>query len=276
MNKGKSCSGRANLAWVLGLGSVVLAVVLVALLRPFPRQQVSPGGKGTLLVWVAASQRAPMEQAARAYEQRSGCRVELSLGGSQSLLANLEISKKGDLYIPADDSYLAPARAKGLIDQTFPLARMTACLAVPKGNPKQLHTLADLKAPGVKLAQANPDSAAIGKLVRQALKLSNDWAVLEARTTVFKPNVNDVANDVKLGSVDAGFIWDAMGPQYPELELARLPEIAAVRASVAVAVVRHSSQPDEALRFARWLADPEQGLKIWRQHGYEVSPFPPK
>ena len=261
INKGRPCSGRANLAWVLGLGSVVLAVVLVALLRPFPRQQANPGGKGTLLVWAAASQRAPMEQAARAYERRSGYRIELSFGGSQSLLANLEISKKGDLYVPADDSYLEPARAKGLIDQTFPLARMTACLAVPKGNPKQLRSLADLKTPGVKLAQANPEAAAIGKLVRQALTPAGDWAVLEARTTVFKPNVNDVANDVKLGSVDAGFIWDAMGPQYPNLELVRVPELAGVRASVAVAVVRHSPQPNEALRFARWLADPQQDRK---------------
>ncbi len=30
------------------------------------------------------------------------------------------------------------------------------------------------------------------------------------RVTVFKPTVSDVANDVKIGSVDAGIVWEGV------------------------------------------------------------------
>jgi len=36
-------------------------------------------------------------------------------------------------------------------------------------------------------------------------------------TTVFKPTVNDLANDVKIGTVDAAIVWDATVKQYAEM-----------------------------------------------------------
>jgi len=85
-----------------------------------------------ILVFCAAGLRQPVEAAAKAYDAP----VELQYGGSQTLLANAEVSRKGDLFIPADDSYLQAARTKGLAAEALPLARMAPVLAVAKGNPK--------------------------------------------------------------------------------------------------------------------------------------------
>ena len=222
-------------------------------------------------MYCAAGVLPPVEAVARSYEMNSGVTIQLQPGPSQTLLANIEITQRGDLFLPADDSYLALARDRGLIAETVPLARMTVMLAVRKGNPKNLRSLDDLLRSGVSIAQAG-DAAAIGKLTRDALQKSGRWDEFERRVVVFKTTVTEVANDVKLGAVDAGFIWDALRQQYPDLDVIPIAALTNVQARVSVGVLRPSTQPDEALRFARHLGARDQGLIEFRRHGYEVSP----
>ncbi|MBI5385280.1 MAG: extracellular solute-binding protein [Verrucomicrobia bacterium] len=261
-----SASARIAPALALLLGSVVVLAALVLLLVWKP--QPPPGSaKEPLTVYCAAGIKAPVEAVAREYEKAFGVPVRLQFGGSQTLLANAEVARLGDLFLPADDSYLELARAKKLVAETLPLARMTAVLAVKKGNPKKLRSVDDLLRADVKLAQANPDAAAIGKLVREALQQTGQWDALQKRTAVFKPTVNDVANDIKLGTVDAGFIWDAVAAQYPELEPVRVPALEKAEAHISVAVLRSCPQPAAALRFARYLGARDKGLpEFARQH----------
>ncbi|MDB6031550.1 MAG: putative binding protein precursor [Verrucomicrobiales bacterium] len=270
--KATTSSGRIQTPWLIFLASIVLFAVLgFALSRTGDRHQHA---KPPLLVYCAASLKTPLEAISREYEKEKGVQVQLQFGGSQTLLANIEISKRGDLFLPADESYLGTGRNKGLIAETIPLARMTGVLAVRKGNPKNIHALTDLLRSDVSLAQANPDAAAIGKLVRESLQKTGQWEPLKAHTKVFKPNVNDVANDLKLGSVDAGFIWDAQLAQYPELEAVPIPELANITGHIAAAVLRCSSQGEAALQFAGYLSDREHGLKQLKLNGFKPPGSP--
>lgn len=241
------------------VSSVVFVGLVVALLRP-----PAPEVEAPLLVYCAAGLRPAVEAAAKAYDRE----VQLQYGGSQTLLANAELTRQGDLYIPADESYLALARGKGLTVESMPLARMRPVVAVPKGNPKAVRSLADLMRPEIRVAQANPDAAAIGKLVRAALDAKGAWAALQAKTLVFKPTVNEVANDLKLGTADAGFLWDATVKQYPELEALELPELAGLQSQIPVAVLKTAARPAAALRFARFLSAKDRGLKEFERFGY--------
>jgi ABC-type molybdate transport system substrate-binding protein len=151
----------------------------------------------------------------------------------------------------------------------FPLATMQAVVAVPKGNPKQLAKLDDLLREDVRLAQASPEAAAIGKLTHDALLHSGQWDTLLARTSVFKTTVNEVANDVKVGAVDAGIVFDAVLHDYDTLDAVALPELQPVQARVAVAVLKASGQPKQALHFARYLAARDKGLAKYREFGFQ-------
>src|SRR4051812_1905763 len=95
--------GRMNMALLAFAGTVALLAILVALLVSKPTQTAS---KTPLVMYCAAGLKAPVEAAAKAYELEFGVPIQLQFGGSQTLLANIEISKRGDLYLPADDSYL--------------------------------------------------------------------------------------------------------------------------------------------------------------------------
>ncbi|HYF01331.1 MAG TPA: extracellular solute-binding protein, partial [Planctomycetota bacterium] len=163
-----------------------------------------------LLVYCGAGLRVPVEAAARAFEKATGRRVELQYGGSQTLLANAQASGRGDLYVPADDLFVARARERKLLAEVFALARMAPVLAVRKTNPKGIRSVDDLLRPDVKLSLPNPDAAAAGTLFREALRKTARWEAVEKATAVFKPTVNAVGNDLRLGAVDAGILWDAL------------------------------------------------------------------
>jgi molybdate transport system substrate-binding protein len=265
----QAAAARVTTAALAFLGSVALLIVLIGLLAWNPRKPAR-AFKKPLLVYCAAGVLPPVEAVARAYETISGVPIQLQPGPSQTLLANIEISRRGDLYLPADDSYITLARDKGLVAETVPLARMTVVLAVRKGNPKNLRSLDDLLGDGVALAQAG-EAAAIGKLTREALQRAGRWEEFRKRVVVFKTTVTEVANDVKLGAVDAGFIWDAMRQQYAGLEIIPIAALTNVQAHVTVGVLRSSAQPDEALRFARHLGARDQGLIEFKRHGYDLA-----
>lgn len=256
-------------AW--GLGSLGIAAAAASLLlagRPNP-----PGGPAPsepLLLYCAAGLKTPVETAARAFEQETGVPVQLQYGGSGTLLGNLRVAARGDLFLAADESYLAIARSNGLVAETLPLARMHPVIAVARGNPRGIRGLADFSQ--AQVALANPDAAAIGRVTRQALQASGQWARLEPRVKVFKPTVNDVANDIKLGTVEAGIVWDATVRQYPELEAIEVPGWDGPDHTVAVSVgvLRSAPRPAAALRLARFLGAPDRGLREMSRAGFTV------
>src|SRR6185503_18441130 len=160
-------------------------------------------------------------------------------------------------------------RDRKLVADEYPLATMRPVLAVTKGNPKQIQKLDDLFRDDVRVAQAMPDAAAIGKLTRDALSAKGQWDKLHAKTTVYKTTVNEVANDVKVGAVDAGIVFDAVLHMYDSLEGIALPELADIKAHISLAVLKSSKQSRQANHFARFVAARDKGLVRYREFGFQ-------
>lgn len=273
MKKRRRYSGRFSPAVLTTVGSVVAAVALVVLLRwPWPRQ--AGAHRQTLVVYCAAGLKPPVEAAAREYEKAYGVAVQLQYGGSGTLLGNMRTARTGDLYIVADQTHLAQARGYGLTAEVLPLARQTPVIAVARGNPKRIGTIADLLRDDVRLSLANPDAAAIGSAAKSVLEKSGQWAAIETRVRtagVFKPTVNDIANDIKVGAADAGIVWDSTVRQYQELEAVSATQLDQAVQLVSAAVLKSSIEPTAALRFARYLAASDRGVIHLRKNGYEAA-----
>lgn len=270
---GRRC-GAAVWPVIAVVASLLVLGLLVAGLierpsRPGAKETAASSAKPSLMVYCAASNRGVMEAVRADYEQDFGTSVEVQYGASQTLLAALEVSKSGDLYLPADDSYLTLARERDLVDDEFALADMNAVVAVPKGNPKQIARLDDLLRDDVRVAQGNPEAAAIGKVTKAALEASGRWEALKQHTTVFNTTVNEVANDVKVGAVDAGIIYGPVLHDYEALEGIAIPELASIESRVAVALLKSSARPQAAVHFARYLSARDKGLVRYREFGFE-------
>ncbi len=247
--------------------SALAAFLLISLLHSKPSLPSKQAAKKPLIIYCAAGIKPPVEAAARLYEQTWGVAIQIQYGGSGTLLSNLRVAGRGDLFLAADDTYLQLAQTNHLLDEIIPLARLTPVIAVRKGNPKRIRGIDDLFR--VDVALANPDAAAIGKTTRELLRKMDRWTALENRVRVFKPTVNDVANDIKLGTVDAGIIWDATARQYPDLEMVAVPAFASGEQTVAIGVLKSSKHPTTALHFTRYLGARDQGLKEFARCGYQ-------
>ncbi len=260
--------------WLAFLGSVVLFLVLVGLL-------LWPSGdraqtQGPIVIFCAAGIKPVVEAVAKEYEQKYGVAVRPDYGGSQALLTRL-IESNGeagspDLYLPADESYIQIGRQRGLLAENIPLARMQPVLAVATGNPKKIASLDDLLKPGIRLAQANPDVAAIGKVTRDTLRKTGRWDEINGHTTVSMATVVEAANAIQAGTVDAGFVWDSTVAQVPGLQAVHLPQFEGVWSGVSVSVTATCRQPAAALHFARYLAARDRGLLQFEENGFAVVP----
>jgi molybdenum ABC transporter molybdate-binding protein len=227
-----------------------------------------------LTLFCAAGLRQPVEQIVADYERELGVPVRVQYGGSNSLLSQVEAGGVGDLLLVAEEFYVDQARQKGLAREAIPVAQQRPVIAVRQGNPRQVAGLADLLRADVRVALANPEQAAIGRLTRQLLEPAGRWTDLERAVRqrgVFKPTVADLANDLKLGTVDASILWDAMVRQDPDLEAVTSAELGQGRARCMICVLASAKDPASALRFARYVTARDRGLAAFAAAGYEVA-----
>lgn len=242
--------------WLVLAGSVILVGGLAALLL----WKGDPDKPEPLILQCAAALREPIEKIIPTYEQQTGQRIEVRYGESQKVLTDLKLSKQGDLFLPADDSYIVDAQTENLLDDVFPLATMNAALVVKKDNSRQIETWNDLLKDDIGVAIANPEAAAISRLV--ASRLGSRWDELRKRATALGP-VTHVANAIKAGRgpdaarpIHAGIIWDSMlaSPNYSDLTLIPLCELDGITGTVKIGVVKGGNRTDAARAFAQYLS----------------------
>lgn len=272
--------GRLNPLWLPLAAALLVIVLLAAALRSLSSP---PGDVGqSLRLYCAAGMRVPVEQVVARYRAEYGVPIEIQYGGSNTLLNQLQVnrSEDADLFLAADQHYTDKALELGLATETMPVAYTLPVVAVAPGNPKGIRGITDLLREDVTVAFADPDQTAIGKGVRERLaRLEHGggslWEAMAERVRasgVFKPTVNDVANDVKLGAVDAGIVWDftVAAPDYrATIDKVSLPELAGDPETLTVAILKSSRQRPAALRFARYLTARDRGLESFREFGLQ-------
>lgn len=253
----------------LALFCLAAATVLVWLATK-PASDVA-STEAPVMVFCAAGLKKPVEDIAAAYQKETGTPVQLQFGGTSTLLTQLSVAKKGDLFIAADDGALADAKKKDLTREELRLVQQTPVIAVAKGNPKKITSLDALLDPAIKVALANPEAASISKVSQKLLGAK--WAPLAAKAAVMKPTVMDIAADLALGSVDAAILWDSIVPQYDgQIEALSVPELASHREFATAAVLTSTTDAPAALRFARYLSAPQKGAATFKKHHYTAVP----
>ena len=262
--------GGNPIFWMSAASLLAVAILSWMLITKSPDGVSSARPK--LLLYCAAGMRYPMQEIIDEYQEAYDVEISAQYQGSNTLLAQIDVTKKGDLYLAADDSYIALAREKGLAAESIPLALLKPVIVVHKDN-KSIQGLDDLLDPANRVCLGNPEAAAVGKKTRKLLMRSGHWEKLNANVTkrgVFKPTVNEVAVDVKLKSVQAGIIWDATVGQYPELRQIACPELDSGEATIQICVLKGSTDPTAALAFARFISARDRGLQTFSKKGFRV------
>ena len=180
----------------------------------------APGGNGSITVLAAASLTESFTRIGKDFEAaHPGTTVTFSFGGSAGLAHLIVSGAPGDLFAAA-----SPATMKTVTDAgdaagppvTF--ARNQLVIAVPKGNPGNVRTLADLTSAKVALcaAQVPCGSAALKALTSAGVTVT---------PVTQEQDVKAALSKVKLGEVDAALVYrtdartaaaDVDGIEFPE------------------------------------------------------------
>src|SRR5262249_34698783 len=213
---------RSNpMPWLAGGSVAVLAVLIFLLYLESRPPENTPAGR-PLKVYCAAALKPVLEAIAADYQRETGQGVEIEFGDSGKMLGQATVHPDGDLFLPADDSYVRLAEQKGIVAQTIPLCRMRAVILARPNLPYLIATFYDLLQPGLKVGIANPDRAAIGTVVREHLKKLGKWDAFAAKVDVQHSNVTEAANAVQIGSRQATIVWDVVALNYPDLVVVKV------------------------------------------------------
>ena len=111
---------------------------------------VKGSGPKILKLYCAAGVQKPADELVGLFKARhADVQFEVVYQGSGTLLAQIALSKSGDLYIAGDEVFMDQAREQGLIVRAQRMAVFTPVLAVPKGNARQIGSFQDLTREGV-------------------------------------------------------------------------------------------------------------------------------
>ena len=245
----------------------IATVVVVAALLAFMKGEAS----SAVEFYCAAGMKKPVAEIIAAYEKEfPGHKVEVTYGGSGTLLAKIKAQRDGDLYLAADISFIDLARKNDLAAESIPVARIRPVIVVKEGNPKKIVTVDDLMREDVRVALGNPEAASVGKTTKKLMVKLGRWEELQKAVEdrgVYKPTVNEIANDVKIDAADVAIVWDSIAGQYPELESVDIE--GARKQTVTICILNSTKVPASALHFARYLCARDRGLDVFGKNGFE-------
>ena len=213
-----------------------------------------------LTVFAAASLQPPFQKIA----QQGGFNATFNFAGTQTLTAQLTQGAQADIFASADTAHMKTVQDAGLIDgspQVFAHNRLE--IAVEKGNPKHIQSLADLAHGGIVVILADP-SVPAGKYAQQALAKAG----VTVHPASLELEVTAVLNKVALGEADAGIVYVSDVVSSGKVDGVTIPDSQNVIADYPIAVL--ASAPDRAA--ARTFVDfvlSAAGQAQMKQAGFE-------
>ncbi len=228
---------------------------------------------GVVRVFSARACAAPLEEAAKLFEQRTGTRVAISVcsrhcaraeaeeavggTGGDDFLLEIADAAAHDLAIGGAEFLLDDGEVRGIVEhgERRTIACRASAIIVPPGNPRRIRTVEDLARPGVR----------VGVSVIDCLK--GLWEDVAARLGVLegiRRNITCHANGcmaiieaVAQGKVDAAFGWTAFAHLAPgRVEVVELPESQRVLRGTAIGLLTFAREREAARAFMEFLATP--------------------
>ncbi len=235
----------------------------------------SPPAVGkTLIAFVGSASMPASKEAAVAFEKETGIHVELHFGGSGSMLSQMILSRRGDLYFPGSHDYMAKAIERKAVnaDSVREIAYLIPAINVPRSNAKSIKGLSELGRPGIRLGIANPYSVCVGLYAVEILEKSGLKGRIKPNIRTYVESCSRTANLVALNNVDAVIGWRVFERWNPKriLTIPLKPEEIPRIASLLIAISTFSQNPRDSLRYIDFLGS-DVGRDIFQKWGYVVT-----
>jgi molybdate transport system substrate-binding protein len=224
----------------------------------------------SLLVYCGAGLREPMDEIAELFKAQEGITIDYTYGGSAQLLSQIELYQNGDAYMPGAKSYIDSAIEKGFVDKTEKVVYHVLGIAVPKGNPANIQTIADLAAPGVRVAIGEPSGPAVGSAAKKMLEADGLWEAVDANCVVKSGTVNELLVYIAMNQADAAIIWEDLYTE-ESMDLVDIPMEEGFVKVIPIGTLTFSENPENAEKFMNFVAS-DEGKALFEKHGFTTYP----
>ncbi|MBM4081335.1 MAG: hypothetical protein FJ278_16655, partial [Planctomycetes bacterium] len=165
----------------------------------------------TLVLYSGGVNRPAIQQTLKEFADREGADVTTVFNGCGILCAAMRAMAKQpsaqvpDAYYACDLCFVPPVA--DLYPEAVVLTETDIMLAVPKGNPKNIRTLADLARPGLKVGVCNAQQSTLGYMTRAMLKDSGLYDSVMKNVCSQVPTADFLVNQLRTGSLDAAIVY---------------------------------------------------------------------
>lgn len=232
----------------------------------------APEIRGGIFIQCAAGMRNPVTEMAAEFEKLHGVKVQLNFEGSNKLLSQLKLTRKGDVYVAGDADYIAMAAKEGLIKTNQAVCYFVPVILVKKGNPKGITSLSDMTRSGVKIAHGDEKAAAVGRIIAKLLELNGvERSAWDKNVVMTTPTVNELGVAIKLGTIDATVVWDAIAKDFKDVgDVVPLDLQKNVCPEVEVALLTGAENMTGAAAFIEFMTS-KRGREILSKQGYLID-----
>jgi len=228
----------------------------------------------SLLVFCGAANKPAMEEIARLFEEETGIKVEMLLGGSGGLLYQIEMSERGEVYIPGSPDYIIIGERKGLLVEKSDrfVAYLIPAIITPADNPAGIRSLNDLARPGLRIGMGNPETVCLGLYGIELLVENGLLANVMNNVVTMAGSCSRTANLAALSSVDAiiGWrvfhFWNPRRMKFISISPEKIPRIS----YIPIAIPVYTRDIALSQRFIDFVLSPV-GRSIYHKYGYITS-----
>ena len=161
------------------------------------------GLSGSITVFAAASLTDSFDTLGAQFEKaHAGTKIVFNFGGSSALATQIDEGAPGDVFASAATKNMADVTEAGNVDNPVTFAKNSMQIAAAPGNPAHITSVADLAAPGVKVALCEATVPCGGTAAEVFAK-----AGVTVKPTASAPDVKSALAVVESGEVDAGVVY---------------------------------------------------------------------
>jgi molybdate transport system substrate-binding protein len=226
--------------------------------------------QGSILVYAGAGLKAPLDEIGPLFTEKTGIAVQYNYGGAGTLVSQMNLTKKGDVFMPGSTTEFKTAKSQGLVNESKFVAYHVPVIAVQKGNPKNITTLADFAQPGLKVALGDANATAIGKASTKMFAALNISAAVEKNVVSRTPTINELTVIMQTGQADAAVLtldqYDAK-----TMDMITIPLSQNVVLITPIGATTFSKNTDAANQFVSFVAS-DDGKAIFAKHGFPTYP----
>lgn len=227
-----------------------------------------------LEVFVGSASKPATEVAIESFQRKTGAKVEAHYGGSGKMLAALKLAKRGDIYFPGSSDHMEVAKREGIV---FPETERRVVYLIPtinvqRGNPHNIHRLADLQKRGLRIGIARPDAVCVGLYAVELLEAQGLGAAVQPNIVTQTESCEKTAQLLSLKSVDAIIGWDVFEHWDPENIQTIYPSPTEVTriGYIPIAVAKSTKDRELAEAFIAFVLS-DEGRTIYKRWKYLTS-----